>query len=480
MTVITVEKGYLESEPYLSGAYLTGKAEGNMGFQATIVNTDFETPLGMQAEITIEQETPLGMEAEITIVDFLDEQGMQAEITIPDFLDEQGMQAEIINVDFQNPLGMQAEMILSNSPKEMGFEAKIDTLSHVICGGYLVQPYLQDPYLVETMCAKKGMQAAITIAEYLEEQGMQVEITIADFLDEQGMQAEIIETFDLGMQATINIYNAKKLRILCEFPSRGTAANNWTASTTEPGDFDIENVDTDITEQIWRSATGVLTGITLTDDIGVGQQLFLDTFAMLNHNLTSSALVRLDGANNPGFSPVGFSEVLQVTPDEMYFIAPELPLSGFRFWRLTIDDATNSNGFIQAGAILFGASAIFPLQCGFTDRIGFERRDFADKIQTEGFTNISNSRALKKILRLEFRSQESRGAGFKILKNVFQTFRTTQKCLWIPTPSPTDQEITGKFAVFGKLSRLPAETHNNKGEPDNDFVDLTTEVDESL
>ena len=43
----------------------------------------------------------------------------------------------------------------------------------------------------------------------------------------------------------------------------------------------------------------------------------------------------------------------------------------------------------------------------------------------------------------------------------------------------TDQTITGRFAVFGKLSILPAELHNSKG-PLNDFVDLTIDVDESL
>lgn len=539
MTVTHIETGYLESEEYMSGVYLTGKIEGVMGFQATIVNTDFEKPLGMQALVqsvdfeepvgmqaaiqNIDFQTPLGMQAKITNTDFETPLGMQAAIQNVDFekplgmqvdtfigvqsdngmqaqivIEQEtplGMQAEITNTDFQTPLGMQAEAILNNNPKEMGFEAKVDTLSHITHGKYLNEPYMSESYLTEKMCAFMGMQALvqnvdfeepvamqaeIVITDHLDEIGMQAEIVITDFEDPLGMQALIIQAFELGMQATINIYNAKKIRILCNFPSRGTLPSNWTASSTATGDFDIENVDTDITEQIWRSVSSVVTGITLIDDVGVGQQVFLDTFAMLNHNLTTSAVVRLDGSNNAGFVPVGFSEVLQVTEDNLYYIAPTLPTAGFRYWKVTIDDPTNPDLFISVGAILFGASDIFPLTCGMTDQIRFERRDFADVIATEGFTNVSNSRALKKVLGLEFRSQESKSFGFKILKNLFETFRTTHKCLWIPTPSATDQEITGKFAVFGKLTRLPSELHNNKGEPDNDFVDLSVEVDESL
>jgi hypothetical protein len=65
------------------------------------------------------------------------------------------------------------------------------------------------------------------------------------------------------------------------------------------------------------------------------------------------------------------------------------------------------------------------------------------------------------------------------MREMFERDRTVNKCLWIPTPSETNQEITARFAVFGKMATIPTEKHNNKG-PSADYVTFTADVDESL
>jgi len=296
-----------------------------------------------------------------------------------------------------------------------------------------------------------------------------------------------------GVQFLATIYNTTNLRIMCDFLSRGspivTGGNNqwgnpvgtganWKVNTVAFGDFQVENLNTDVVEQVWRGGTGVLTGVQLDMD-SEGTGIFMDTFAILNHNISRSATVNLIGSSDPTFTLVEKLVPLAMTSDpNLFHVEQFLPPVGYKYWRLSIDDPTNTDNFIQIGTILLGRSRIFHNEC-FVDQIQFELQDFADKINTEGFTNVSNSRTQKRFLGLEFRSLFEGRRNFQILRDIFTNRRTVLKCLWIPTPSATDPEITGKFAVFAKLKKIPRETHNNKG-PKADYVSFNIELDESL
>jgi hypothetical protein len=535
MTVTTLEKGYLEGE-YLEDAYLTGLAEASAGMQVELNISDFPKNLGMQALFSIANflvhtaqqaefkiadfpdgqgfqarfvvttQNDVGMQALFNIVDQFKDAGMQAELFI-DASAEQGQQADL-TIKSDKPIGMQAQFDIVDFLKSSGMEAelfvvgdqasaqevRIDKYPTLICGpGYLEAGYLEDPYLVQINCLVPGMQVEMKITDFpglvgmqanlqivdkLNNTGMQAELTIVDVLKSIGMQFDSVIGQGVGMQVLATLYNTTNLRILCEFPSRGLNDTNWTANTTATGDFSVQNLDTDIVEQKYRSATGNITGVRVQSDTGLPQGVFLDTFALLNHNMTRSASVTLIGSNDPTFAVIGISTVLEPREDNIYYIAPTLPLEGFRYWRVDIDDATNTDGYIEIGTILFGASNIFQGEC-FVDELDFQLQDFADTVRTEGFTNVSNSRALKRKVRLEFRFLNFQKSNFKILRNLFETYRTTQKCLWIPTPSPTDSDLTGRFASFAKLSDIPSERHRYLG-GDADYVSFTIEVDESL
>jgi len=322
---------------------------------------------------------------------------------------------------------------------------------------------------------------------------MQSEFNIEGFLNPLGMQVEVVNQFPLGMQTTISLYNTKNLRILCSFPSRGlsTAAGvnawgypagqgkNWVSNTTEAGDFSPFNLNTDIVEEVWRSDAPTLTGISLDCDTERPQGVFLDTFAILNHNMTTSASVTLIGSNSSTFAPVGVTIPLEVREDDpnIYYIAPTLPNSGYRYWRVSIDDSSNTKGFVQIGTIIFGASSLFTGEC-FVDQVMFQLKDYTDSVSTEAFTNVTNSRAQKKILSLEFRSLAYLKSNFRLMRGLFRVKKTVSKCLWIPTPSATNQEYTARFALFSKLVQIPVEQHNHKG-GDADYVSFSIELDES-
>lgn len=406
-------------------------------------------------------------------------------------LGSDGFQANAI-INTSDAVGMQATASISDQEQPYGFQAnRAQNIYHTVCNGYLEEAYLVDLYLASYNCGAGGWQAN-QIVESLEPVGFQA-LGVIDTSDAVGMQAQGIIFTDtpsgmqalqvlgtpLGFQATISLYNSQQLRILCEFPSRGTSGTNWTATNTASGDFSANNLNTDIVEEVWRSST---TGsINVVCDTEIPQGIALDTLAIINHNFTAGAVITLEGADNSGFAPIGFSQTLQVLSkrNNIYYIAPTLPTNLLRYWRINISDNSNPDGYYEMGTVVFGAAAIFTLEECFTDNLGKMDKDFADKVATEGFTNVSNSRALKRVIDLNFQSLNEQLPNIAILDTVFTTFRTTHKCLWIPTPDDTDQEITDRFAVFAKLSVIPMQRYKSVDNLTN-YVSLDVNLDESL
>ena len=316
--------------------------------------------------------------------------------------------------------------------------------------GYLEAPYLAGPYL-----ASHGQGA-------------------------DGWQFTAATTSSTAFQFYALSYNTTQLRVMCDFPSRGIPSLNglnWTANSTATSgtnEFTVNNMNTDIVEQVWRSATGVDSGLILDCDTGFVQGVLIDTFAALGTNLTTGATVQLIGSNNSGHAPAGVTIPLTVEKNgDMVYIAPLLPSIGYRYWRILIDDPTNPDTFCEVGTIVFGPAIIFQPSGCFIDQVVKTPTNYVDEVFTEGFANVKNDRGIKNSIKLDFRNIEWNTTDFQNLKNVFETSRTILKCLWIPTP-----EFPTRFMTFGKLKRIPQERHNVKG-PLHDFVNFTVEVDES-
>ena len=113
------------------------------------------------------------------------------------------------------------------------------------------------------------------------------------------------------------------------------------------------------------------------------------------------------------------------------------------------------------------------------DRILKRTRHFADSVRTEGFTSVKNDRSIKDAVTLTFAKLEFDKGNFQALAEIFRTARTSQKCLWIPTPSPTDPSFNERFAVFAKMTEIPEQQHLVMGEIEGDFIDLVIELDEA-
>ena len=400
----------------------------------------------------------------------------------------------------QDQIGFQVNNQSTLGIKKVGFELT-STLnnSYHICGGFLSsEPYLtQYRFLSLVLCNGNGFQISSFITNQ-DPTGFEIASTVnsfktnafqiegkIDFIKPLGFQFTSVFSSIKGFQFRGVLYNTYYLRIMSTFSSRGNTGIggtnawgntggtglNWIAGSTQSG-FNIKDVNSDIIEQVWRSATGVkITNITC--DTEITQGVFVDTIAILNHNFTSTAAIVFQGSNDSTFSTVTFSQTLTWEKENMYYISPEIPTLQLRYWRFILNDGTNPDDFLRVGTILFGSSEILQGD-QFVDQITYGKRHYKDQVFTEGFTNVSNDRAVKKYLKLSFQSLTISGRNYGILRDTFDFAKTQLKCLWIPTP-----QYPSRYAIFAKLNEMPEEKHNDKGF-DADYVSLDVNLDESL
>lgn len=405
---------YLNVHPYLTTSYL---ADCMRAFQ------------GMQVSTFIKKEVPIGSQVTQHIIDTADDPH----------------------------IGMQTRMRIYRED-EIGMQTRMNIVSPA-----------DDIYL--------GQQVSMVIKDHLEKTGLQVRMRIVDKLSPIGMQTNRLAARKNSFQATMVIYNITQLRILYNFASRGTPAlggNNWTSmQTLKTGDYTANNLNTDVIEQ--RCQTATLPAIwELRCDTGIAQGAFVDTIAILSHNITRSGRVTVQATNDPTWGTVSQSIVMTTELSNMYYISPTLPSLSFRYWRFLVEDITNPDDYLRIGVIVFGSSNIFTLRECFTNPVIYGQKHFKDTIETEGYTNISNDRATRKFLTLEFENLKYDGGNFTLLRNYLNYAQTDLKCLIIPRPTRPSA-----LAVFSKLNELPQESHNAIAD-DSHFVSLQLNWDEAL
>lgn len=418
-----------------------------VGTQFSGLIENFERTLGLQSEFGIVGEHAVGLQTQ-GFINTERSLAVQTEFVIE--------KENVVGTQFlgfitkDDPLGLQSKHFYEGKEKAKGFSfSSSKSLAHVSCpgDGYLnnEQYLVTYPYLAPFFCVPMGVQFTS------------------------------LKEKNLALQFRSALYNTTNLRILVDFPSRGVTGSNWTSLSTEPSStnsFSINNVNTDIVEQYWRSETGTVS-TTITCDTQLPQGVYLDTLAILNHNLSGSSVVVLEGSSDPSFATIPVTITLDYAVNNMYYIAPTLPINPYRYWRLNITDNGSADNFLRIGTIVFGSAVIFTNE-SFIDQVSFGQKQFVDQVYTEGFTNVSNDRGKKKYLGLEFRNLAYARGNFRSMREIFDYAGVTLKCLYIPVP----QQPT-RFSLFGKLSEIPVETHNYKG-ADADYVDFSINVDESL
>lgn len=488
---VCASRGYL-FYPYESMPYLIGEIDECFGFQVNrkIDDATDDKFIGVQVNRTINKSTDdkfIGMQVNRLAIDVKSINRFQVNRKINDPTD-----------DSNN--GMQVVRISGDQLKKSGMEINREFPMIINHGVYLSDPYLVGSYLVAQNCALLGMTVKRLIQSTLDDPkiGFQIKRNIISVLDDpktgmqvnqkinkeinHGFQVNRIKIAKMPMSIARVLYNVDQLRILCDFVSRGVPSlggMNWSSPQgTEPGDFSVNNVNTDTVEQRTQSPLGTVVWEIRCNS---GQNnSFVDTIALLEHNITSGAVVTFQGSDDVGFSTIKFNRTIPIQPVNSYFILPlaDFPSQPAKYFRFIISDVSNPDLYIRIGTIVFGSSIILSQRTTFDLPLTFGKTHYKDTIETEGFTNVSNDRATRKNLGLNFSSIDFASGDYSRIAAYLDSAKTDLKCLVIPYPCKASL-----FAVYAKLTALPQEQHNAIelcGAKEVHTVDLQLSWDESL
>lgn len=493
---ICAETGHLE-EDNLTFNHLSGTIQDCIFSQVEMKILD-QSDLNAQTEMRIVDEDDdnyLNTQVAMRIVDPSDDLFLNTQVDLK-ILDESNINAQVdMATRLLQPLLSQVDLQLFTD-SNTNSQVKIGKIAHWLHPVHLEFAHLTESHLAPIMCAfvpsqvemriidedddfKLNAQTEMRIVDVSDDLFLnaQVEMRIANHLEVLNTQVNMLKSVSLNAQATLVIYNTTQMRLLCSFTSRGTevlGGTNWTSvQAIASGDFSPNNLNTDIVEQ--RTQTDGINALwQLRCDTG-NPNTFVDTIGILEHNFTRSALVQVSGSDDPAFSTIKFSFNMVTELENMYYIAPTLPNIPARYYQFSIQDPSNTDtDGLKVGTIVFGSAVILTRKEQFINPVTFGRRHFKDTLQTEGFTSVSNDRALRKFLNLTFIELIRDGGNFRALSDYILTAKTDLKCLIIPRPS-----VPSALAVFSKMSQLPEELHKAIDD-DNWRIDLTFDWDESL
>lgn len=126
--------------------------------------------------------------------------------------------------------------------------------------------------------------------------------------------------------------------------------NKYSLATLTASDenaaFPVENSQDIRLSRLFKT-TG--TGVNIVIDLG--ENLTATGFFLANHNLTSSATITLEGNTTDTWATPAYTNSIAYNADMIYEL---FATQTYRYWRLVISDATNSEGIIKFGGCFLG------------------------------------------------------------------------------------------------------------------------------
>ena len=125
-------------------------------------------------------------------------------------------------------------------------------------------------------------------------------------------------------------------------------ANATLTPDTEDALYPVENVQAEPAAETYRSTSASAQKIL----IDYAAPVLAGQFLLINHNLTSAATITLRGGSSQDPDGLDFEVVIPWATRNAWVLFDALET--WRYWSLTIDDASNPDGVLEMGLLLHG------------------------------------------------------------------------------------------------------------------------------
>ena len=124
--------------------------------------------------------------------------------------------------------------------------------------------------------------------------------------------------------------------------------DNFTPSvSSEATNYGVENAQNISLDKVWRTTDDATEYVTI--DAGAGETLTIDSIAILEHNLTNAAVIKIQMNATDAWGAPSVDETITWREGIiMHYLAAS---STYRFARLYFEDDANTDGYIEIGRI---------------------------------------------------------------------------------------------------------------------------------
>jgi len=237
-------------------------------------------------------------------------------------------------------------------------------------------------------------------------------------------------------------------------------------SPTLVGDFAPENITTESVRHCWRTAE-ILTPQFIT--IKAENVSKIDTFAILGHNFSEDAIIKIEANIADYFAVVPFSINVPWQADNIV-LTTEFP-EEYEYYRITVLDPTNPCGYIQMGRVVAGRAIIMQNDEDITDSFSVGYKDHSETMSSQGFFRVSNENIIARSLSCQFSKLYTvygKDANYLNLRSMFRNVKTTRPFLTI-----LDRKDPARLAMWGRLKSLPNDSFTV-----NNFVNMNLSIEE--
>ena len=119
---------------------------------------------------------------------------------------------------------------------------------------------------------------------------------------------------------------------------------------SEETNFPVTNTQRRIPGRRWRS-TGCVEDQTIT--VNFYAEVAVQAFCIRGNNFSSDAVVKIQGNDEDVWADPGFEATLSPIDERVMAVYFDDPVT-YQYWRLLISDATNPDGYVEAGPIFIG------------------------------------------------------------------------------------------------------------------------------
>ena len=242
--------------------------------------------------------------------------------------------------------------------------------------------------------------------------------------------------------------------------------NIISVTSTKPGDFAITNILTESVREVWRS-NSILTAQEII--IRAEKKTNIDCFAILGHNFTEGAIVKVQANISNNFAAPPVTKLIPWDEHTMLSVGEFGGL--YEYYKISILDPANPCGYVQIGRIVGGRLTQLDKNEDITENYNVQFSDMSEVMKTAGYFRQSNENIIARTLSCSFqklRTDVTNNENFLKLRTMFKTVKITRPFLTILDPDAPYQ-----LNIWGQLKDIPDESYVV-----NNYVSLPFKIDE--